>query len=184
MRDPRSRFHLSGLIVVLVAVAWIGVMGGLAGYLSNSQGSARRAVTQLLAARAQMGAEFAALFVQGTFMREQAQARRWLASPKTTMAGLQNASSAMGVEAAVLLDGSGHVLQVLPAKPALLGQVITGRYAHLAAAVAGRTAVSNVVPSASRGSRWSGSRSRFTAPRAAGCSAARSTWPRPRSGPT
>ncbi len=98
-----------------------------------------------------MGAEFAALYVQSIFTREQAQARRWLASTDTTLEGMRNASSAMGVGAAVLLDGTGRVLQVLPAKPALIGQVITGRYAHLAAAVAGHTAVSNVVPSAARG---------------------------------
>jgi diguanylate cyclase (GGDEF)-like protein len=57
----------------------------------------------------------------------------------------------MGVQAAVLLDRTGRVLQVLPANPAVVGHVITGKYAHLAAAVAGRTAVSNVVPSAARG---------------------------------
>jgi len=60
-------------------------------------------------------------------------------------------SSDLGFGAAVLLDSRGRVLQVQPAKPALLGQVITGKYAHLASAVAGRAAVSNVVPSAARG---------------------------------
>jgi diguanylate cyclase (GGDEF)-like protein len=138
-------------VVVLLACAWLAVMGGSAEYLSRSQASARRVVSQRLAARAQMGAEFSGLYVQSIFGREQAQARRWLSSPTATMQGLRNASSAMGVPAAVLLDSTGHVLQVLPAKPALLGQVITGKYAHLAAAVAGRTAVSNVVLSAARG---------------------------------
>jgi diguanylate cyclase (GGDEF)-like protein len=51
----------------------------------------------------------------------------------------------------VLLDRDGRLLQVLPAKPALLGQIITGKYRHLATAVAGSAAVSNVVPSAARG---------------------------------
>ena len=153
MPEPdRSRSRSRWIIVLpVLAVAWLGVMAGLAGFLSSSQGSARRAVTERLAARAQMGAEFSALYVQDIFAREQAQARRWLASPEATMEGLRNASNAMGVGAAVFLDRAGRVLEVLPAKPALLGQVITGKYAHLAVAVAGRTAVSNVVPSAARG---------------------------------
>ena len=150
-KPDRSRSRSRSLIVLVLTVAWVSVMGCLAGFLSSSQAGARHAVTQRLAARAQVGAEFAALYVQDIFTREQAQARRWLASPEATMEGLQNASNAMGVGAAVLLDHTGRVLQVLPAKPALLGQVITGKYAHLAAAVAGRTAVSNVVPSAARG---------------------------------
>jgi diguanylate cyclase (GGDEF)-like protein len=145
----RRRSHIAGVLVL--AAAWLGVMGGLAGFLSSSQARAHRAVTQRLEGRAQTGAEFAALYVQNIFTREQAQARRWLASPNPTMEDLRNASNAMGVRAAVLLDRSGQLLQVLPAKPALLGQVMTGKYPHLAAAVAGRTAVSNVVPSAARG---------------------------------
>jgi hypothetical protein len=126
------------LIVLVLAVAWLGLMAGLAVFLGSSQARARHAVAQRLAARAQMGSEFAALYVQDIFTREQAQARRWLASPKATIEELRTASYAMGAGAAVLLDGTGRVLQVLPAKPALLGQVITGKYAHLAAAVAGR----------------------------------------------
>lgn len=147
----RTRSRVRGLVAIALAVSWLGVMGVLAGLLSTSQANARRAVTQRLAARAQTGAEFAALYVQNIFASEQGQARRWLASPAPSMEGLRNASYAVGVGSAVLLDDSGRVLEVLPAKPALLGQVITGRYAHLAAAIAGRTAVSNVVPSAARG---------------------------------
>jgi diguanylate cyclase (GGDEF)-like protein len=139
------------VVVVLMAVGWLAVMGGLAVYLSNSQANARRGLTQRLSARAQAGAEFASLYVQDIIAREQTQARRWLAAPNATMEDLSNAASAMEVNAAVLLDSTGRVLQTLPAKPALLGKVITGKYAHLATAVAGRTAVSNVVPSAARG---------------------------------
>lgn len=66
---------------------------------------------------------------------------------------MKRASSSVGVTAAVLLDHEGRVLQVLPAKPALIGQDIagSGKYPHLASAVAGHAAVSNVVPSAARG---------------------------------
>jgi len=150
-RLEHTRHRLSAAVVVLLAAAWLAVMGGLAAYLAGSQSSARHGVAQRLSARAQMGAEFSSLYVQSIFAREHAQARRWLASPTATMEALRNASSAMGVPAAVLLDSTGRVLQVLPADPAVLGQVITRKYAHLAAAVAGRTAVSNVVPSAARG---------------------------------
>ena len=45
-----------------------------------------------------------------------------------------------------------RLLQAVPAKPGLVGQVITGKYPHLATVVAGTAAVSNVVPSAAAGS--------------------------------
>jgi diguanylate cyclase (GGDEF)-like protein/PAS domain S-box-containing protein len=52
--------------------------------------------------------------------------------------------------AAVLLDGSGRLLAVYPAKPEAIGTEIGSRYAHLRSALAGRPAISAVVPSAAR----------------------------------
>ncbi len=137
--------------VALPVVAWLVIVGALAAVLAGSQADARRAVAQRLEQRTASGAQFASLYVRDILARERRQAATWLAAPRTTPGALQRASDAIGVSAAVLLDRDGRVLQVLPAKPALLGQVITGKYRHLAAAVAGRPAVSNVVPSAARG---------------------------------
>jgi diguanylate cyclase (GGDEF)-like protein len=137
--------------VVLVAVAWLALMVASAGLLAGSQASARRAVAQRLQARAAGGAEFVSLYVRDILAREGRQASIWLAARRPAPGSLQRAADAIGVSAAVLLDGDGRVLQVLPAKPALLGRIITGKYRHLASAVAGSAAVSNVVSSAARG---------------------------------
>ena len=136
---------------MLVVVAWLGLIAALAGLLAGSQAGARRAVAQRLQARTASGAEFASLYVRDILAREGRQASIWLAGRTTAPGSLQRAADAIGVSAAVLLDRDGRVLQVLPAKPALLGQIITGKYRHLASAVAGSAAVSNVVPSAARG---------------------------------
>ena len=52
--------------------------------------------------------------------------------------------------AAVLLDGSGRLLAVYPAKPEAIGTQVGSHYAHLRSALAGRPAISAVVPSAAR----------------------------------
>ena len=59
--------------------------------------------------------------------------------------------STFGFSAAVLLDSDGRMLAVHPAKPALLGKQTAANYPHLTAAVAGRRAISPVVPAAATG---------------------------------
>ena len=86
-----------------------------------------------------------------TSLRASARRGLRLSARRPTLPGLTNTSGALGVSAAILLDRDGRVLEVLPAKPALVGTIIIGRYPHLRAAVAGRAAVSNVVSSAVRG---------------------------------
>lgn len=145
LRRVRSR------ALVLVVLAWLGLMIGLTMLLAASQATARREVAQRLEARTASGAEFASLYVRDILSRERRLAMIGLAAGRTTPQSLARASDAVGVSAAILLDRNGRVLQILPAKPALLGKVVTGKYHHLAAAVAGRAAVSNVVPSAALG---------------------------------
>jgi diguanylate cyclase (GGDEF)-like protein len=138
-------------ILVLVVLGWLGVMVALAGLLATSQADARRQVAQRLAARASGGAEFASLYTKDILARERQQATVWLSRRETMPQDLGRAASALGVSAAVLLDRRGRVLQSVPNQPALIGQDITGTYPHLATAIGGTPAVSNVVPSAARG---------------------------------
>jgi diguanylate cyclase (GGDEF)-like protein len=147
LRRARSR----GAVVFVVALAWVGAMFVLAELLAVSQAHARLGTTQRLAARTSAGAEFSSLYVKDILARERVQASIWLAAPHATHLSLERASSALGFGAAVLLDHNGRVLQAAPAKPGLVGQVITGIYPHLATAVAGTAAVSNVVPSEAGG---------------------------------
>jgi len=142
----------SGPVVLIgVALAWLGAMCALAVFLSASQAQARRDVAQRLEARTSAGAEFSSLYVRDILARERVQAASWLRVREPRSLGLARAARAVGFSASVLLDDDGRVLQAVPSKPGLVGTVISGRYPHLAAAVAGRVAVSNVVRSAAHG---------------------------------
>jgi hypothetical protein len=136
---------------LFVALAWLGAMVGLAGFLAASQGRARRDIAERLSLRASGGAEFASLYVRDILAREKRQATIWLNAPRTSAKSLERASSSVGFTVAVLLDQRGRLLQASPVTPGLVGRVITRKYPHLAAAVAGKAGVSNVVPSAARG---------------------------------
>lgn len=57
-------------------------------------------------------------------------------------------ATSFGFEASLLLDGDGVVLAVSPQKPSLVGTELASRYDHLAVAVSGSDAISNVVTSA------------------------------------
>jgi hypothetical protein len=138
-------------LITLAVIGWLASIAAFSVILSSSQASARRAIEQRLVARTASGAEFASLYVKNIFVREHQQASILLGAHKTTPQAMERASSASGVSTAVLLNRGGRVLQVLPAKPALIGRDIAVKYAHLASAVAGRPAVSNVVPSAAQG---------------------------------
>jgi diguanylate cyclase (GGDEF)-like protein len=136
--------------VAAVVFGWLGLMVAAAGLLAASQAHARHQTEQRFEARVASGAEFSSLYVKDIFARERRQAATWLTAG-TTHLGLERAAGAVGFSASVLLDRDGRVLQAAPTKPGLLGRVITGKYPHLAAAVAGTAAVSNVVLSAARG---------------------------------
>lgn len=144
-RPARSR----GAIMLAVALGWIIVMLALAELLATSQAHARRDIAQRLTARVQAGAEFSSLYVKDVLVRERQQAASWLSVPRPTRLSLHRASEALGFGAALLLDHDGRVLQTAPAQPSFMGVVITGVYPHLAPALAGRAAVSNVVQAAS-----------------------------------
>ncbi len=137
------------IVVAMVAFAWFGFMAAAAGFVAASQAQARHQIEQRFEARVASGAEFSSLYVKDILARERRQAAIWLAGRATPLS-LERAAGAVGFSASVLLDRQGRVLQAAPSKPGLLGEVITGKYPHLAAAVAGRAAVSNVVLSAAR----------------------------------
>jgi diguanylate cyclase (GGDEF)-like protein len=136
--------------IIVALIAWVGVIGGLTVALSNSQSATRRLIVTRTEARAQLGAEFATLYVKDLLGRERTEGLTWLQGRHVSGQLFGRTARSMGLSAAVLLDGQGRLLQVLPADPALIGVALSHRYAHLASAVAGRPAVSNVVPSAAR----------------------------------
>lgn len=138
-----------GAVGLAVALGWMVVMLAAAQLLANSQANAHHSVAQRLAARAEAGAEFSSLYVNDVLSRARQQATSWLTTRRTTRLNLARASEAVGFSAALLLAHDGRVLQVAPAQPGFVGVVMTGLYPHLAPALAGRAAVSNVVQAAS-----------------------------------
>ncbi len=137
-------------VITIIVCAWLGVMVAAAGVLAASQAHARHEAVQRLEARVASGAEFSSLYVNDILARERNQAATWLTGRATPL-GLDRAAGAVGFSASVLLGRRGQVLQAVPSRPGLVGHVITGRYPQLAAALAGRAAVSNVGPEAALG---------------------------------
>ena len=82
--------------------------------------------------------------------REHQAARQFLSARNVSPARFQLVVAAFGSSAAVLLDSSGRLLDVVPSDPALVGKPIASRYQHLTAAEHGKLSISNVVPSAAR----------------------------------
>jgi diguanylate cyclase (GGDEF)-like protein len=128
-----------GLAVVLATIA-----GGIA----LTQRANRRQVLVNLQARGVSSAGFVSTFLSEQAERELHTGRSLLSGRRTTSSGFGVVVASFGSPAAVLLDRSGRLLQVVPRDPAILGTDIGPHYAHLRAAEAGHTAVSGVVLSA------------------------------------
>jgi diguanylate cyclase (GGDEF)-like protein len=127
------------------------VIAVLGWQLAGSQSQAKSSLTQRLQQRVALGSEFASLYVADLLARESAQAQSWLSGPTVSRERFERTTSGLKLAAGVLVDALGRLLQVVPFKRALLGTAIADKYAHLGTAVAGREAVSNVVPSATKG---------------------------------
>ncbi len=136
-------------VTTIVVIAWLGVIVAAAGFLQAAQGHARDQVQERFETRVASGATFSSLYVQDIFARESRQATTELTGRAGTV-DLERAAAAVGFSASVLLDRDGRILQAAPSKAGLLGQAIANRYPHLATAIRGRAAVSNVVLSAAR----------------------------------
>ncbi|SDS34166.1 sensor histidine kinase [Actinoplanes derwentensis] len=114
--------------------------------------STKKAVIQRYHLRADLAAEFVTSFVDDLIARQREQAKAFLSDQVVDSRDFTRTVGGFGYPAAVLLDAGGRVLQVVPANPAVEGQRLADRYAHLRTAVReGRAAVSPMVPSAAQG---------------------------------
>ena len=116
----------------------------------DGQRDARQALIERFGVRAEIAGRFMATFTADLIASEQRAAGQYLAGRAPSSDSLARVSAALGFQASVLLDGTGALLQVFPPRPELIGQDMTAEYAHQLAAVGGRIAVSNVVPSAAQ----------------------------------
>jgi diguanylate cyclase (GGDEF)-like protein len=150
--DPRDggavRRHWT---VVLAAVSLVVVLGTLAVVISSSQQQSHERLEASFKLRGTTTATLIATFLSQQAQREKHTAERFLSAAHISEGSVELVASAFGSHAAVVLDGDGAVLGVVPADRALLGHRIASRYAHLQLAESGETAVSNVVPSAATG---------------------------------
>jgi len=127
------------------------LLGCLAFVTMRGQREARSQLENRFVLRNELGASFAKSYVNTVMRDERRLAEAALASREVNERQFHDVVLALGAQAAVLLDGDGRLLQVWPPKPAIIGSEIGSRYAHLRAALQGKPAVSDVVPSASRG---------------------------------
>jgi diguanylate cyclase (GGDEF)-like protein len=138
-----------GIVLLATSLAaWGLAVVGLAAMIASSQEGAREELRERFELRAELAGAFVASYVGQLAGDEQ----RIVASE---LAGrgrddFERVVRHFGFRAAVLVDRRGRLVQVEPRDARLVGAPIGARYAHLSAALGGRVAVSNVVPSAAR----------------------------------
>jgi diguanylate cyclase len=142
----RAWFRGAGLYAVVVglllAFVWI---------LQTGHSDGERALEQRFVDRGALAARFARAYVHNLAQLERRQATDNLSAGVASRAAFERIVADNQFQAAVLLDASGHLLQVWPPAPQLLGRDLTTKYTHLRVAVtSGRVGISNVVPSAVR----------------------------------
>jgi diguanylate cyclase (GGDEF)-like protein len=134
----------------LVAFFSLLLVAGAGFALHTSQATARQGLSQRWSARAGLSAHFASTYISQLTAREQLVAAHNLTGPHPSEA-FNAVVQGFGFPAAVLLDQHGRDLAVYPPDPALVGTQVGAKYAHLTAALRGKAAVSNIVPSAATG---------------------------------
>ena len=143
----KRHFGAAARRTVLITVTGL-LLVGLGVTLFDGQRDARQALIERFGVRAEIAGRFMATFTADLIATEQRVAGQYLADREPSYDSLARASAAVGFQASVLLDDRGTLLQVFPPRPELIGQDMTAKYDHLLAAVEGKIAVSNVVPSA------------------------------------
>ena len=150
-RPPHPSHGAFGRTIrVLAAVVSIMLLIGTGLVLLDQQQKSRAAIVERFRLRAEIAASFLESYVDELTSHEAEIAGARLATRSVSQRRFTDVTAALGFPAAVLLDGDGHLLRVLPNKPELVGTDLVSTYEHLRVAVAGRIGISNVVPSAAR----------------------------------
>lgn len=130
------------LLCVLFAVVALAVY--------QTERNDRQNLRDQLQLRADIAETFLRTYVTELLARERSMAEEQLSAQEIPEATFDSVIRAFGFEAAVVLDPSGKLIQVYPAKPELRGSEMLSHYVHLRGALATGTAVSDVVPSAAK----------------------------------
>ena len=136
-------------VLLTVGTVPLLVLAVLAVGLSVSQSDSRAGIRERFAARGVVTADVLKSYITDLMAHERRVAASTLAD-KSVQEPFAKEVAAFGFQAAVPLDSQGRALAVSPTAPDVIGQNLSNRYPHLAAAVAGTPAVSPVVASAAR----------------------------------
>jgi diguanylate cyclase (GGDEF)-like protein len=145
-----ARGHLAWTIAT-TSVALLVLLGTLSAGIVYSRQQSRAHILANFELRGTSSATFVSEFLMQQATREQQTAERFLSGERVSSEQFRLVVSAFGSNAAVLLDSSGRLLDIVPSDPSLVGHPLAAHYAHLKTAEHGKPAISNVVPSAARG---------------------------------
>lgn len=127
-------------LAVLIGISALGIV--------LSQHHSRAQLQRNLAMRGSASATFVSTYVVQQAGRLRVGAERALSERTVSPGRFRLLLSAIGSSAALLVDSSGRVLDVVPADSSPVAERIAARYAHLAATGNRQVVVSDVVPSA------------------------------------
>jgi len=132
---------------LLASLALLALLGALATGIVLTQRQARSHLESSFALRGQSSAQFVATYLTEQASREHEAATRFLSAPGVSSARFSIVAGSLGSAGAVLLDGSGRVLDALPSHALRRGVPLAARFDHLAEAERGRTGISGIVTS-------------------------------------
>jgi signal transduction histidine kinase len=135
--------------VATVAVALLLLL--TAGGIAYAQADSREQLRDRFALRNALGARFAEAYTAEIVTREAAVGARELAGATVSSDTFARVAGSLGFDVAVLLDADGDAIAAVPPLSVAAGKDLGGRYPHLASALAGQPAISNVVASAAEG---------------------------------
>ena len=124
---------------MLGLVAWLSAVGLIATEIELTQRESRRQLERRFAIRADSAAQFIEVYAQEVLERERAQALAQLNRSDVTRAALRQRRRRRRLSGCRACCDSAWAAssRSLPAKPALIGQLVGQRYAHLRSALAG-----------------------------------------------
>lgn len=131
--------------VALAATVLLLLAGSLAALIVVSRQQSRSQIRSTFGLRATTSATFLSEFLHEQARRERQVAEEFLSGRRVSQKRFRLVANAFGTRLAVLLDASGRLLSVTPARESLLGKRIAPSHPHLKAAGQGKVAVSDVV---------------------------------------
>ena len=138
-------------LATIAITAVVGLLIGFAFLIVASGENARSSARARLAARAELTGGFISATVRDLKTSETLAVRSRVVDGRLDAASFLAVVNDLDLQGAVHLDRSGHVLDVFPDRPELIGTQISAEYGGPTSAVAGGRAVSNVFPSAGTG---------------------------------